>query len=226
MDSKEDNTIEQVEVAATATIPKKKRVIKKKQETTELKCRVPALRTSIKSTLWARHIHIIIEEFAPELLKSNEVIIAYNNFVDCLAKYDDKISTYIPSKRSKYESGIKYDNIIYHRYNTGDPPIIFTLASDMYRNEKLQDECKQIIEEIKKAYKPLYDLIEKDVITKVDKKVRDDEIMKQAPTLRKQIEDIQTSIIQEEERHKITIDQYQKRLSEKIEELRILLELS
>ena len=65
----------------------------------------------IKTTRWAIHVYNMIKEARLDLLQREDVRTAYNNLIDCLRKYDGLLESYIPSKYSKYNSGIDFDYI-------------------------------------------------------------------------------------------------------------------
>lgn len=83
---------------------------------------------SIKSTRWSIYLYNIIKEAEPALLESEPVKIAYNNYVDCVMKYDNDITTWIPSKSFKYcknRSGIIPSERGYYN-NFPNKDILFT----------------------------------------------------------------------------------------------------
>jgi hypothetical protein len=120
-------------------------------------------KVDLSSTSCTNHIYSIIKEAAPVLLDRDDVRTAFNNFVDCLSKYDDVIESWIPCSWNKYHSGINIkcdstnpcDKICYIncRFDTGN--------SD-YEYGRLN--LNEIANDILNTYKPLYDLIKRDVV--------------------------------------------------------------
>jgi hypothetical protein len=207
--------------------PKKKRgpTKKKKEPVPEKKaCRVPKLRTPHKSTLWALHIYQIIKEFAPILLEQEAVIDAYNVFVDRLLTHDDILETYVPSRSLKYRSGIIYEKLTFKRYLDGNIPGHFKDENDLWRFPELKEKHARIVEDIKSAYKPLYDLFKREVVPQIEKKLHEERVKRSSPGMRRDIEAVQTAIQLEEQRHKNAIERYHELLSDKIQELKELLE--
>ncbi len=198
-------------------------------------CRVPSLRTEIKSTLWAHHVHSIIKEFAPDLLKREDVIDAYNAFVDCLAKYDDDFESYVPSKRKRYHVGFIYEKLKFHRYLDENIPARFKNEDQLWRNRQLSSVHAHIIQDMLETYKVLYDLIKRDVIPPLEQVIHEEQVKRMAPIYRRDIEAYQTHMTKEEQRHEQTIasenerhkdvmDYLHKAMSHKIEDLRALME--
>lgn len=198
-------------------------------------CRVPTLRTEIKSTLWARHVYTIIHEFAPDLLKREDVIDAFNSFVDCLAKHNDVFESYIPSKRKRYQVGILYEKMKFQRYLDENIPARFKNEDEVWRNRQLSSVHQEIIREILQIYKVLYDLIKRDVLPPLERIIHEEQVKRLAPIYRRDIEAYQTHMTKEEhrheqtiasenERHKDVMDYLHKAMSHKIEDLRELME--
>ena len=124
----------------------------------------------IPSTRWANHVYDMIKEAQPELLQREDVRTAYNNLVECLRKYDGLLESYIPSKYSKYNSGIDFDYIANGVAVFNCHPFRW-LADHDYTNHKSNEQrdenIKKKIEfivELEKVYTPLFDLIKRDVI--------------------------------------------------------------
>jgi hypothetical protein len=230
---------------ATTSKPEKKgrakkerpqKVEKPKKQTPEVKaCRVPSLQTQVKSTLWARHVHNIVKEFAPDLLKREDVIDAYNAFVDCLAKYEDVFVSYVPSKRNYYHVGIIYEKLKFQRYLDENIPAHFKNEDDVWRNKQLSKVHSDIIQDMLQTYKVLYDLIKRDIIPPLEKTIQDIRVKRLTPIYRRDIENYQNHMTKEEyrheqtiasenERHKDVMDYLHRALSDKIEDLRALTE--
>jgi hypothetical protein len=199
-----------------------KRTISKKKPIDPTKCKVPSLRTSPKSTLWARHVYLIINEFAPQLLEKQEVVDAFHAFVAELEKHDSILETYVPGKRMKYLQGIVYEKLIFKRYMDGSIPGKFKNEDQIWRHPELKETHQRITEEIKQAYLPLYELIKRDVVPLMEKKIHEEEQKRRVPSLRNEINVYLHYLKKEEERHKDAMESIQTMLSHKIEELRVL----
>lgn len=121
-------------------------------------------KSNIKSTKCAKYIYDMIKEGKPELLSRNDVKNAFNNFVECLKKYNGTLesNTYI---RNKY-SGIKIGENTEKESLDNCKAINckFNYENEVYRNIELKNkllcECFDIIN----SYVPLYDLIKHDII--------------------------------------------------------------
>ena len=120
----------------------------------------------IPSTRWANHVYDMIKEARLELLQREDVRTAYNNLIDCLRKYDGLLESYIPSKYSKYNSGIDFDYIANGVAVFNCHPFRWIPNSnyaDSQRDENIKKKIEFIVE-IEKVYTPLFDLIKRDVI--------------------------------------------------------------
>ena len=110
-----------------------------------------------KQTQCVTHIYGMMKEANPLLLESPDVKKAFNDFVDCLLKYESLESFNI--KRNKYLTGIKIDN---------EKSCIENVT---YLNCKFDCEYRSDIDRLMKeslniinSYIPLYELIKRDVI--------------------------------------------------------------
>jgi hypothetical protein len=126
----------------------------KKQKEQKKECNVPTRANRIPCVLWAIHIHNVLRDITPELLKEEPVIDAYNQFVACLRKYEGVITTLIPNKWYKYEYGIllQYDA-------TGNATIEKVPFLFVQRRDNLDEISRNII----KSYEVLYVLIREKV---------------------------------------------------------------
>lgn len=110
-----------------------------------------------KQTRCITHIYGMMKEANPLLLENPDVKKAFNDFVDCLLKYESLESFTI--KRDKYLTGIKIDN----EKSCVENFISLHCKFDFeYRNDidRLSKESANVIN----SYIPLYDLIKRDVI--------------------------------------------------------------
>ena len=60
-----------------------------------------------KTLRWCNHIYTIIKEARQELLKRDDVRTAFNNLVDCLAKYEGSYISVRITQHMKYYSHIR-----------------------------------------------------------------------------------------------------------------------
>jgi hypothetical protein len=152
------------------------------------------------------------------------VIDAYNAFVDCLAKHNDIFESYVPGKRYRYTTGFLYDKLLFDRYMDGNIPGRFKDEDQLWRRKELHPHHVTIVNEMKQAYRPLYDLCKRDVIPPLEKLVHDEKVKRWAPSYKKDIETVQQTITREEERHQNTMDHLHMILSNKINDLRTLVD--
>jgi hypothetical protein len=124
--------------------------------------KVPA-KSGPRTTKCVNHIYDMIKEAAPTLLERDDVRTAFNNYVDCLRKYDGAIESWTPSAKYKYSSGIKIDE-----NNKFSPlkglPCRFSYTYNTGEYEMLKDKVSDSATIILNAYRPLYDLIKRDVV--------------------------------------------------------------
>lgn len=124
--------------------------------------KVPA-KAGPRSTRGVNHIYDMIKEAAPTLLERDDVRTAFNNYVDCLRVWDDVLTTWGPSKNYKYNSGIKINENdrfspskgLHFRFNYE-----YNIGAYASLKEKLDTDSTIILN----AYRPLYDLIKRDVV--------------------------------------------------------------
>lgn len=116
-----------------------------------------------KSTKYIPHLYGMIKEAAPALLERDDVRTAFNNFVDCLRKYDDSLESWAPAKYSKYTTGIKLNEKDQYSYLKG-LPCRFKGEYESWRNADTKKKLMEDSNDILKAYMPLYDLIKRDVV--------------------------------------------------------------
>ena len=181
------DNIEPVEATATATVatattkskrlkkekvpkaekPKKEKVPKaekpKKEKVDKYNgFKVPA-RTGPSSTRCVNHIYDMIKEAAPTLLERDDVRTAFNNFVECLRKYDTEIESWVPPKYNRYSIGIKIDET--NKYsNLKGLTCRFKNEYSAYNNPEIKKKLTDDIIIILNAYKPLYELIKRNVV--------------------------------------------------------------
>jgi hypothetical protein len=130
----------------------------------------------------------------------------------------------MPSKSYRYRVGIIYEKLTFDRYIDESIPGRFKNEDNLWRRKELHEEHDNIMREMKETYKPLYDLIKREIIPPLEKKLHEIKVKRWAPTYKKYIEDIQRCITKEEERHQASMDHLHMLLSNKINDLRQLTE--
>ena len=194
--------VEKVEKAKVEKVEKPKTVKTKVDKYNGFK--VPDKK--IPSTRWTIHVYDMIKEARLELLHREDVCTTYNNLVECLRKYDGLLESYIPSKYSKYNSGIDFNYIANGVAVFNCHPFRWLPEHD-YTNHKSNEQrdvnIKKKIEfivELEKVYTPLFDLIKRDVINYM--KLKQHEINSKYTTqrLHYRMEKVEKSIIMYENR--------------------------
>ena len=154
----------------------------------------------IITTRWTIHVYDMIKEARLELLQREDVRTAYNNLIDCLRKYDGLLESYIPSKYSKYNSGIDFDYIANGVAVFNCHPFRWLPEHD-YTNHKSNEQrdvnIKKKIEfivELEKVYTPLFDLIKRDVIPYMELKQHEINSKYTIQRLHYQMEKVERSI--------------------------------
>ena len=148
----------------------------------------------IPSTRWTIHVYDMIKEAQPELLQREDVRTAYNNLVECLREYDGLLESYIPSRYSKYNSGIdllKRGIEIFHCH-----PFRWIYDNDFTipnRNEIVRKR-QEFRVEFEKFYTPLFDLIKRDVIPYMELKQHEINSKYTTQRLHYQMEKVERSI--------------------------------
>lgn len=223
---------------ATATLegnkPKRGRAKKTTVDPAVKVLRVPPAKTTVKSTLWARHVYQVYQELIPSHLIVEAVIDAYNAFVDRLASHNDLLETYVPAKSQKYRQGLLYEKLTFKRYLDGSIPGYFKNENEVWRHPALKEEHTRIVEDIKAGYMVLYDLVKDDLVPALKKKEHEERVKKWVPRLRKTIEDVERAmelektryerlLAREQENHELRMQDYQRMLQENIAELAKLL---
>jgi hypothetical protein len=171
--------------------------------------RVPSRTTSIKSTLWAYHVHQVYKELIPTHLLADAVIDAFNGFVERLAQYDDCLETYVPGKRSRYQQGLVYEKMGFRTYLEGDIPGFFKDEGEVWRRPELKEKHKRIVDDIKAAYKVLYDLVKADLVPALAKKEHEVRMKWWIPRLRKAINETERAMEYETSRYEQAIQRAQ-----------------
>ena len=145
----------------TETKVKKSKKVKKDDGTDKFKI---LKKSGLTANLarWPLYIYNSMKDYTPHLLLREDVRIAYNNFIDCILKYQESLSTWAPYKHDKYNYGFKINEKSVD-FNKGLP---FTLSyswdarRDPNLKNKLDIESKDIID----TFRILYELIKKDIM--------------------------------------------------------------
>jgi hypothetical protein len=152
--------------------PKKEKVEKPKKEKVEKPKKVKVdkyngfkvpPKSGPRSTRCVNHIYDMIKEADPTLLERDDVRIAFNNFVDCLRKYDTEIESWVPSKYNRYKTGIMIDENNKYSHLKG-LPCRFKNEYSAYNNPDIKKQLTSDINAVLNAYKPLYELIKRNVV--------------------------------------------------------------
>ena len=154
----------------------------------------------IITTRWTIHVYDMIKEAQPELLQRDDVRTAYNNLVECLRKYDGLLASYIPSKYSKYNSGIDFDYVANgvavfncHPFRWLPEHDYTNHKSNEQRDENIKKKIEFIVE-LEKVYTPLFDLIKRDVIPYMELKQHEINSKYTIQRLHYQMEKVEKSI--------------------------------
>ena len=155
VDAKKEN---EKEKSTKETSTKEKSVKEKSVKAPKKKCNVPSKKAGTTTRYWAIHIHSIMKEANPELLTREDVIDAYNQFVLDIDKYDTIGYSHMPVVHKRYAHGIKLE---------GNSPSCMTIFHNIRQNGRIR---KEIEDEMCAYYRPLYELIKRDVVPYAEKK--------------------------------------------------------
>lgn len=156
-----------------AKVEKPKRVVLRVLKTAE---HVPA-------TLWTAHLHRMIKEANPALLKDPAVISAFHVLIEVLFKHQDHIHSFVPSANCKYLDGVNLDahpedplrDICEVRWQSVSqcPETGRTvIRSRYYRSKEGQStEEKAVRDEVIAVYRVLFDLVKGDVLPYMKRKM-------------------------------------------------------
>ena len=175
---------EEKEIAVKAEKEKKVKAVKtekvkvvKAEKVKAVKLRLIPMRDEILSTRWTIHLHRMMKEANPALLKREDVILAFNALVEVLIEYQAHVHSFVPGSRLRYMSGVDIDN------NPEKEPLhnmceiqMNSVARDpgtgrmairhrFYRSQQGPTKEEQhIATRIISAYRPLFALIRDDVL--------------------------------------------------------------
>jgi hypothetical protein len=124
-----------------------------------------------KVTKWTIYLYDMIKEAKPELLSVDLIKNAFNNLIDCLIKYEDKLETWTPAKYAKYSktgNGIILKDDYYSMLSgiPGRWDYTWQQQNDPIIREQIKKDSKDIID----TYTILYELIKRDVVPYMETK--------------------------------------------------------
>jgi hypothetical protein len=130
---------------------------------------VPNHKVSATALKWGRHIYYSIKKHAPTLLKREDVLEAYNEFIRVLAVPQSTVTLHLQTGSDKYLRMISMENhmilpvqySVMWRYRV----MPFQINTEEY-NKSLEDKkaTDQIVQGYHDAYMPLYELIKRDIV--------------------------------------------------------------
>ena len=180
--NEEDRVEEEKEEAVKAVKPVKPvKAVKEKKKATA-KFNLVSMKEPILSTRWTLHLHRMMKEANPALLKREDVILAFNALVDVLLEYQSHVYSCIPSVAHRYRTGVDIEK------NTEEEPLKdmcevqvesvhvspetsrVVIRNRYYRREIYIKEEKHIRNRIVEAYMPLFALIREDVLPYMERR--------------------------------------------------------
>lgn len=107
---------------------------------------------------WATHIYVLIKACHPMFLKDDNVIDAYNAFVQRLTHYSTEIFTMIPYGPSRYHVGVIVEREV--KTFTGEEKFSFGYGTSIRSiNRTTSQKLNEIEADILTHYLPLYNLV-------------------------------------------------------------------
>lgn len=107
---------------------------------------------------WATHIYLLIKSCHPMFLKDDNVIDAYNAFVQRLTHYSTEIFTMIPYGPSRYHVGVIVEREV--KTFTGEEKFCFGYGTSIRAiNRTTSQKMNEIEDDILAHYLPLYNLV-------------------------------------------------------------------
>jgi hypothetical protein len=143
---------------------KKSKKVKKDENTEKFKILKKSGPTA-NIAKWPLYIYKSMKEHAPHLLLREDVRIAYNNFINCILKYQDSLRTLGKHSYDKYDYGFKINERT-EDYKKG-LPFTFTYAWDARRDTNLKNKLDIESKDIIDTFRILYELIKKDIMPHV-----------------------------------------------------------
>lgn len=146
---------------------------------------------------WAKYIYNLIKGANKQLLKNEDICLAYNTFVDCLEKNSTHFYTFYPYK--KYKSGFTLNNNI---------NAIYGIPGRYVYNPT--SELKTCLDDILNSYLPLYNMVKDEVIPYMEKKYAEVCTKKEIKIIKREISKYEKKI----KKYQENIYSYQNKLSE------------
>lgn len=182
LDPNHDEVKEQVEVEVEQAEAEAEQMKKRKRgKTKEVKPKKVVLRVlkpteHVPATRWTVHLHRLIKEANPSLLKDPAVIIAFNTLTEVLLKHQEHVYGFGPCSRNKYLRGVNLDahpdnplmdiceirwKFVLYDKDTGR----LVIRSQYHRRlDGPPEDEKAVRDEVISTYRVLFDLIKADVI--------------------------------------------------------------
>jgi hypothetical protein len=142
---------------------------KKQKESTKPKKKKFNVPTKYETTYtplkWGRHVYYSMKELAPSLLQQEEVMDAYNAFIEVLSVPHPTVYISVPQFNKKYLRGISMEGFTVL-------PVQYSFSafhSGKMVNQADMEENKKLIDGYRAAYLPLYDRIKRDIIPVIDR---------------------------------------------------------
>ena len=148
-----------------------------------------------KSTRWAIYLYDMIKEAKPDLLSLELVKDAYNNLIDCLAKFENTLETWTPSKYYKY--GKDGNGIVLKRDYYSDLmgiPGKWNYTWEQQRDTIIKEQMKKDSKEITDAYTVLYEHIKRDIVPYMELKQHENRSKKDIEYYHNQMEKLERDI--------------------------------
>lgn len=154
----------------------------KEKKKAKAKFNLIPMKEPILSTRWTLHLHRMMKEANPALLKREDVILAFNALVDVLLEYQSHVYSCIPSVAHRYSTGVDIEK------NTAKEPLKDMCEVQMksvhvspetarvvirhryYSRKIYTKEEEQIRSRIVEAYMPLFALIREDVLPYMERR--------------------------------------------------------
>lgn len=158
------------------------------------------------------YIYNMIKEANQKLLERDDVLNAYNNFVECCLKYGDNLHSHIPSKYATYHHKLR--PFLGYEESTGSYCLPFGFrippSSNPVINEENNKKKEEAEKDILESYTVLYELIKRDIIPYMEQKSWEVTCKEETDHCNTRIYEYNTSIRQLEEH----IAKYQKSIAE------------
>ena len=183
-EDKEKKEKEKVKVKAVKEKAVKEKAVKAVKEKAvkavkekAVKLRLIPMKDEILSTRWTIHLHRMMKEANPALLKREDVILAFNALVEVLVEYQAHVHSIVSGSIQVYRSGVDIDNnpekeplhamceVLMNSVNRDPVTGRMSIRHRFYRSQQGPTKEEQhITARIISAYRPLFALIRDDVL--------------------------------------------------------------